>query len=137
MRVGIVGSRSFMDVTVIERAIRRLLVRDPDVVIVSGGARGADALAEMLAHRLCAYPPLIFQADWRRGHGAGLARNTKIVDASDEIIAFWDGRSGGTMDTVRKALAAKKPTYVYHGGFKRWLITDVEVLEAAHGKTRE
>jgi hypothetical protein len=135
MRVGIVGSREFMDAALVERAVRRLLARDPDVVIVSGGARGADAIAEMIARRLCAYPPVIFPADWRRGRGAGLARNQKIVDASDEVVAFWDGKSTGTMDTVRKALTAKKPTFVYSALAGRWL-SDPEVRLAAFGEGR-
>lgn len=35
-------------------------------------------------------------------------RNQRIVDESDVLIAFWDGRQrGGTFDCVRRALAAE------------------------------
>jgi diacylglycerol kinase family enzyme len=39
MNVAIVGSRTFMDMKAMEIIVKRLLERDPDVVIVSGGDR--------------------------------------------------------------------------------------------------
>lgn len=33
---------------------------------------------------------------------AGFKRNTKIADYSDEGLAFWDHKSPGTADTLRK-----------------------------------
>lgn len=39
------------------------------------------------------------------------ARNTRIAEASDAVIAFWDGRSRGTLDTMRKAARLGKPVY--------------------------
>lgn len=123
MKVALVGSRTFANAKIVEAVIRRLLERDPDVVIVSGGARGADTLAEQAARRLCRHPPLIFPADWRR-HGMPMAafiRNQQIVEVSDEVVAFWDGRSTGTSDTVRRAFAAQKPVFVFRASDKKWL----------------
>jgi len=34
---------------------------------------------------------------------AGFKRNTNIVDESTHIIAFWDGKSPGTKDSIEKA----------------------------------
>lgn len=72
-------------------------------LIVSGGAEGADTLAMRFAaefHLKC----LIMKPDWKRlGRAAGLARNTDIVANSAWVIAFWDGTSRGTADTIAKA----------------------------------
>jgi len=68
--------------------------------VVSGGAPGADSLAEKWAKEnkkmLTIYP-----ADWLNlGKRAGYVRNTDIVKNSDMIIAFWDGKSKGTKHTI-------------------------------------
>jgi hypothetical protein len=44
---------------------------------------------------------------------AGLKRNTDIVNASDIILAFWDGQSRGTKDTITKATKAQKPLFIF------------------------
>lgn len=111
-----------MDMKVMERIVTRLLEHDPEVVIVSGGARGADTLAEKVARKLCKRPPVIFPADWDKyGRGAGFKRNQQIVDACEQLIACWDGASRGTMHSVRLALEAQKPTFVYNATDRRWL----------------
>ena len=85
-----------------------------DTVIVSGGAPGADSMAEGLAksHGL---ETKVWYADWTsEGRAAGLRRNTKIVGDIQRLIAFMgpEGCTPGTMDTVHKALAAKIPVAV-------------------------
>ena len=51
----------------------------------------------------------VYLPDWdKHGKAAGFLRNTDIVAASDAILAFHDGVSRGTMDTVKKAKAAGK-----------------------------
>lgn len=126
MNVAIVGSRTFMDTKLVERVIRRLLERDPEVVIVSGGAHGADTLAEKIARKLCKRPPIVFPADWSKGKGAGFARNQQIVAACEQVIGFWDGASRGTLHTLTLAIAAEKPVFVYSTAAARWL-TDEEI----------
>ena len=32
-----------------------------------------------------------------------MIRNTDIVKNSDIVVAFWDGESKGTLDSIRKA----------------------------------
>ena len=68
--------------------------------IISGGARGADSLAERLAKendiRL-----VVFKADWDRyGKSAGFRRNKDIIGACDLCVAFWDGESRGTAHDI-------------------------------------
>lgn len=127
MNVAIVGSRTFMDMKAMEIVVKRLLERDPDLVVVSGGARGADTLAEAAARKLCKSPPVIFHADWEKhGRGAGFKRNQQIVDFADQLVAWWDGASRGTLDSMRRAVVAEKPVFVYNTTARRWL-TDEEI----------
>lgn len=122
MKVAIVGSRTFDDTALVDAIVRRLMERDPDVVIVSGGARGADSLAEAAAKRLCKTAPEIYPAEWGKyGRSAGMLRNRKIVGAADEVVALWDVESRGTLGTIRMAVLAKKPTFVYVAPTRRWM----------------
>jgi predicted Rossmann fold nucleotide-binding protein DprA/Smf involved in DNA uptake len=121
MKVAIVGSREFKDEALVNAILTKLAANDPDVWIVSGGARGADTLAATACydHNLkCT----VHKADWNGplGKGAGFARNKLIVEDADMVIAlFADGpKSRGTMHTVGLALLAKKPVHAYHEG--RW-----------------
>jgi hypothetical protein len=43
---------------------------------------------------------------------AAYERNEKIVKNSQEIVAFWDGSSPGTADTIRLAKKFGKPVKV-------------------------
>jgi len=67
-----------------------------DVTIVSGGARGADTLAENYA-KMIGVNTIIFKADWKKyGRAAGMIRNKDIIAQADVVVAFWDGKSKGT-----------------------------------------
>jgi len=80
--------------------------------VISGGAPGADSLGERFAaeHGL---PVTIFHADWERyGKAAGIIRNTDIIDAADIVFAFWDGKSPGTKDSIKKAMSRAKTLFV-------------------------
>ena len=115
LRVAIVGSRDFLDRSLVEQFVIRLAARAPDTVIISGAARGVDTWAAQTAKNLglevIEFP--VTSEDWERyGNGAGRRRNTFIVEACDVVVAFWNGVSGGTMDTVRKARAAGKKVKV-------------------------
>lgn len=102
MKFAIVGSRSFNDYDILCRILDEYI--DPPTEIISGGAQGADSLAARYAreHNIAL---TIFRPDWNgpEKRGAGLARNTEIVNAADFVIAFWDGESPGTRDTITKA----------------------------------
>lgn len=77
--------------------------------VVSGGARGIDELAKMAAFKYnLGYKE--FPADWDKyGKAAGFVRNTWIADYVDCGIAFWDGKSHGTQDTINKLKELGKP----------------------------
>jgi hypothetical protein len=64
--------------------------------IVSGGARGADALGEQFA-QINNIRLKVFPADWdRHGRKAGPIRNSEMGIYADGLVAFWDGKSTGT-----------------------------------------
>lgn len=94
-------------------------------VIVSGGARGFDRLAERFAYwqRL---PLIVFPADWDpHDNGlvdkqAGFTRNATIVQVVDELIAWprldSDGEpTGGTADSIFKARSSGVPVTLLKG----------------------
>ncbi len=118
MKIAIVGGRNFNDYALLENLLWELLkVRGshiPQDTIISGGARGADALAKQYAEK--EYLTYIeFPAEWGKyGKSAGFIRNQTIVDNCDMVLAFWDGKSRGTADTIEKAKKAKKPTFIIY-----------------------
>lgn len=74
--------------------------------IVSGGARGADKLGEVIAKDE-GLPVKLFEADWdAHGKSAGYIRNSEMADYGDILLAFWDGKSKGTKHMID--LATKK-----------------------------
>jgi hypothetical protein len=77
--------------------------------IVSGGSPGADTLAAQYAAQR-GLPLTVFPADWQsHGRKAGMLRNSQMVAAATMVLAFWDGVSPGTADTIAKTIAAGKP----------------------------
>jgi hypothetical protein len=81
------------------------------LAIISGAARGADALAAAWA-RSRAIPLREFPADWERhGKGAGHKRNQQMLDEGRPtgVMAFPGGN--GTADMVRRARAADLPVW--------------------------
>ena len=118
MNVAIVGSRGFEDEALIGRSIARLQQQHSDLVIVSGGARGADSIAERIA-RKWGVLTLVHLPEWTRyGKSAGFRRNDLIVASADMVIAFFaDGpRSRGTANTVASAKVKGIPVHEYHEG---------------------
>lgn len=57
---------------------------------------------------------IVFRPDYQKfGRlAAFLARNTEIIEKSDVIFAFWDGKSRGTMDSINKTKKLKKQLFI-------------------------
>lgn len=122
-KIAIVGSREFDSYPTFEMVMDRLTDLFGPFVVVSGGADGPDEWGETYARcRPHSFPePLIFEASWRENGvynpQAGKNRNTTIVVNADCVVAFWDGKSGGTKDTITKAKRRGKPVLtVYPDG---------------------
>ncbi len=119
MRLAIVGSRDFYEYPILLNYLNtyffngysQMFVFD---TIVSGGAKGADSLAGRFAEDY-EIEIQIFKPEWDKyGKGAGFLRNQTIVNNCDVVLAFWDGKSRGTADTIAKAKTAKKPTFIIY-----------------------
>ena len=69
--------------------------------IVSGGAKGIDCCAAEFARsrglKLTEFLPE-YQV---YGRAAPIKRNERIVDYADEVLAFWDGESKGTLSAIK------------------------------------
>lgn len=105
-RVIIAGTRTFSDYERLKEFADRCLSKiseSKNIEIVSGHARGADALGEKYAKER-GYDLKIFPADWERyGKIAGHLRNIEMAEYADALIAFWDDASRGTQDMIRIA----------------------------------
>ncbi len=113
MKIAVVGSRDFPDTGFVQSIVTQLCKDLPDMVLVSGGARGVDSWAEKIAKRK-GIQTEIYPADWNRlGKAAGFIRNQDIVKAADLILIFWDGQSKGTQHTLELAQKARKPFNLY------------------------
>jgi hypothetical protein len=104
MKIAIVGSRTWTDHLRIMAYIDAL---PAGTIIISGGAQGVDSIAAGYAEAR-GLSVVVFLPDWDRfGKSAGMIRNRQIVDAAQEVVAFWDGESRGTKGTIDLALQAK------------------------------
>lgn len=60
----------------------------------------------------------VFEADWEaHGKAAGPIRNRKMVQAADLLVAFWDGKSQGTLSAIREAARAGVPVRIFSASF--------------------
>lgn len=114
--VAIVGSRSWQDKNAVYRYVDSL---PEETVVISGGAPGVDTLAAIATkQRIRLGADLRFDvipAMWDvYGKSAGMKRNGAIVALADRIVAFWDGQSRGTADTIAKARRAGKPVEIHY-----------------------
>jgi hypothetical protein len=140
MKLGIVGSRNcpltYEDIyfpildfyDMIDTNFQ--LSTDIKKVIVSGGAGGADALAKEFIEKYNmdqktlalngneykrVFEYIEYLPDWDKfGKSAGPIRNQQIIDDSDALLAFWDGKSPGTRNSIELARKKKIPTLIIY-----------------------
>lgn len=112
---GIVGSRTFTDYSLLCAVLDDFL--RPGDAVVSGGAKGADALARRYVLQ-CDYEYLEhlprFDA-FKNSTQALFVRNGLIVNDADELIVFFgpDGPSKGASHTMKLAFKKRIPVHVY------------------------
>ena len=102
MKIAIVGSRGIM----IENIDTYIPVCEE---IISGGAIGVDTCAAEYALKNNIRLTEILPKYELYGRAAPIIRNQDIVDRADEVIAFWDGESRGTLSVIKYAQKIKKP----------------------------
>ncbi len=115
MKLAIVGSRTFNDYEKMCEFIHDVLSHEEFCAIdtiVSGGARGADTLAEQYAAER-GLETVVFPADWKTyGRRAGFIRNVDIIRECDICVAFWDGESHGTKHDIELCEEMEKPYHI-------------------------
>lgn len=99
MRLLVCGGRRFSDLAMLTRCLDAL---PRPTVIITGGASGADFLAEQLAasRRI---PTLVYPAEWSRwGRDAGPIRNALMLDEAKPTHALAMPGGPGTADMLRR-----------------------------------
>lgn len=111
-KIAVVGSREGVNREAVEAFVGRL---DPEgTVLISGGARGVDTWAAEAAERR-GIRTVVIRPNWKKyGRTAGFKRNNDIVLAADDVVAFWDMKSRGTLDTIKKALKFQRHLAVFN-----------------------
>lgn len=102
MKLLIAGSRS-----VTKFDLFPYIPKDTDLII-SGGAKGIDELAELYAdrHRIS---KLILRPNYNLySKAAPLKRNEEMIDIAEKILIVWDGKSKGTEYTIQYAKKMNK-----------------------------
>lgn len=108
------GSRTWANAACIENEL--LCLENFHQLVFHGACpTGADAIVRECCERL-GFTERRFPADWKLGQSAGPRRNAAMLEAAIATakekhtrllcLAFWDGESKGTLDTIRRATKA-------------------------------
>lgn len=114
------GSRDFPQGAygVIKQALEGVHAHNKDLIVIEGGASGADALSRKACEEL-GIDVIEIPANWKKyGKRAGPIRNKRMVSMCPSLVyAFVNkplGQSRGTIDMCRKAKSE---------GIKVWILT--------------
>lgn len=134
----IAGSRKFLDYLlfcqIVDFCLQSLIQQGYRIVIVSGGAKGTDSMAERYGKDR-EYEVKVFLADWNRfGNSAGFVRNREMHQYISQFrhracLCFWSitENSRGTKQNFSLAMG-KTQLEVYDFRKKRFL-TGSEIME--------
>lgn len=107
MKIAIVGSRS------INADIPEGIIPDNVTRIYSGAATGIDTAARHYAEKHGILIVEILPEYDLYGKTAPLKRNDIIIELSDEVYVFWDGKSHGSTYVLNKCKQLGKPYHLY------------------------
>lgn len=117
-KVFVGGSRNYYSYQNFRREFQQFLLDNNafPCIVLSGGAWGADTLAERFAtdNNL---EIIVKKADWEtHGKSAGVKRTKEIFEDYKPDLAFlvWDGVSKGTNHTRKIAASYNVPTRIYY-----------------------
>lgn len=111
MKTIIAGSRSVTNYQTLLNALRGCDI--PITEVVSGNARGVDALGEQFA-KTNNISLKLFPANWALfGKKAGFLRNVEMANYAEALVAIWDGKSKGTKMMIDIASSKGLKVYVY------------------------
>jgi len=122
LKIIIAGDRTItsFDTRVLQDAVFAFL--EPEdaraIEIVSGGARGADAVGEAFSRLVLGREPKVFPADWaKHGKAAGPMRNEQMARYADgAVILQRDRPSPGSSNMAMWMLLLGKPVRVLTTG---------------------
>ena len=106
------GSRHFSNKDLVFSHLSSALSRQPNLVVICGGGKGADQLASQWAcqNRV---PLLIAPAHWSScGKSAGPKRNQFMLSLANGLLAFPLPNSRGTVSVIAQAKMLGIPTKV-------------------------
>jgi len=126
VKVLVTGDRNWTDEDLLAQALSAIGHLHPsNVMVVHGGAAGADSLAGKVANRL-GMATHVYEAEWDRyGRAAGPKRNQTMISENPDIslaLVVHDNlaNSRGTADCLRRILKAKIPVrYITHAKEKK------------------
>jgi len=106
MKLAVIGSRNFDSYPLLKNTLDEVGEIN---LIISGGAKGADQLAERYALEIN-IPTHVIPPEYNKYDAkvAPVIRNRQIVDNADKVIAFWDGKSKGTGNVIEYAKKQRK-----------------------------
>jgi predicted Rossmann-fold nucleotide-binding protein len=146
VKIAIVGSRDGVYLDSVIAHVEAMHRRYPEAIVVSGGAKGVDRVAENSARRLghwvLSFRPIMVNArfciqrvslvpesfevadveylgEYEDFRDAAFARNTMIVKEADVVVAFTVG-SPGTAHSISEARRLSKKLVVYDADGRRW-----------------
>lgn len=114
-RLIVAGGRDFNDYKLLSETLEyigNVIYEAESVALVSGMARGADALGYRYAkeHRIRCYE---FPANWEGlGKRAGFMRNNEMGKFANALLVFWDGKSKGTKHMIDTMNQLNKPIHL-------------------------
>lgn len=117
-KVIVAGGRDFSDYELMKNSLGQLLWRedfcgDAEIKIISGMADGADTLAIRFADEF-ELTKILFPANWKLHHRmAGFLRNEDMMEIATHLVAFWDGKSKGTLHIIELAQTKGIPYKVF------------------------
>lgn len=111
--LAVIGSRTFVNYAGLVSVWKKYFVGKFDY-IVSGGANGADKLGKSLSDET-GLDYVEFLPDWDKfGGGAGMIRNKDIINNCSAVLAFWNGESKGTKNSLDLAKEMRKPSFIFY-----------------------
>jgi predicted Rossmann fold nucleotide-binding protein DprA/Smf involved in DNA uptake len=111
VKVAIVGSRHFSEPDRVGDYVNSL---PHGASIVTGSASGVDAAATKAARaKGISIQVMPASFDELADPKKSAARNQRLIDACDVLVAFWDGTSKGTRNTVERAIDSHKEVHVF------------------------
>ncbi len=107
MKIAIVGSRS------INADIPDGIIPENVTMIYSGAAKGIDLSARRFAESHGILITEILPEYDLYGRSAPLKRNDIIIELSDEVFIFWDGKSHGSAYVINKCKETGKTYHLF------------------------